>query len=112
MKWPFAGIVRSNRLRNQPSRRRVALLEGLERRLCMTSIGGVDLGNLPKYLFFFANGSQDANWQGATKGFNGDVAVNGIVASERTSGGVPYKGTIFTNDSTLGAWQNIVNQNP
>src|SRR5439155_19436064 len=46
------------------------------------------------------------------KGFNGDVAVNGVVASERTSGGVPYKGTIFTNDSTLGAWQNIVNQNP
>ncbi len=76
-----------------------------------TVIGGVDLGNLPNYLFLFTNGSTDANWQGATKGFVGDVAVDGVVASERTSGGVPYAGTIYTNDSTLSAWQNIVNQN-
>src|SRR5262249_6238852 len=27
------------------------------------------------------------------------------------SGGVPYAGTIYTNDSTLGAWRSIVNQN-
>jgi hypothetical protein len=74
-------------------------------------IGGINLGTLPNYLFFFANGSQDANWQGATKGFAGDVAVNGQLANERTSGSVPYAGTIYTNDSTLGAWQNIVNQN-
>jgi hypothetical protein len=71
----------------------------------------VDLGNLTDYLFVFTNGSTDANWQGATKGFVGDVAVNGVVASERTSGGVPYAGTIYTNDSNLGAWQSIVNQN-
>ena len=76
-----------------------------------TTIGGISLGNLTDYLFFFADGSQDANWQGATKGFVGDVAVDGIQADERTSGGVPYAGTIYTNDSTLGAWQNIVNQN-
>ena len=74
-------------------------------------IGGVDLGDLTKYLFFIGDGRTDANWQGATKGFVGDVAVNGVVASERTSGGVPYAGTIYTNDTTLSAWQNIVNQN-
>ena len=74
-------------------------------------IGGVDLGNLPNYLLFFANGSTDANWQGATKGFVGDVAVDGIQADERTSGGVPYAGTIYTNDSTLTAWAGIVDQN-
>ena len=66
-------------------------------------IGGVNLGNLPDYLFFFADAHTDANWQGATKGFVGDVAVDGVEASERTSGGVPYAGTIFTNDTTLSA---------
>jgi hypothetical protein len=76
------------------------------------SIGGINLGGLTDYLFFFANGSRDANWQGATKGFVGDVAVNGALARERTSGGVPYAGTIYTNDSSLGAWQGIINQNP
>ncbi|GFP74495.1 beta strand repeat-containing protein [Clostridium fungisolvens] len=78
----------------------------------MAIIGGVNLGNLPSYLFFFQNGSVDANWQGATKGFVGDVAVKGTVAKERTSGTVPYAGTIYTDDNTLGAWQQIVNDNP
>ncbi len=73
---------------------------------------GIDLGRLTDFLFYFGNGSTDANWQGATKGFAGDVAVNGLVAKERTSGGVPFAGTIYTNDSSLGAWQGIVNQNP
>lgn len=80
-------------------------------RVNAAAVGGVDLGNLTDYLFFFADGSTDANWQGATKGFVGDVAVNGIAAAERTSGGVPYAGTIYTNDSTLSAWQGIVDQN-
>ncbi|MGE5352872.1 MAG: SdrD B-like domain-containing protein [Acidobacteriota bacterium] len=75
-------------------------------------IGGVNLGTLPDYLLFYSNGSIDANWQGATKGFVGNVAIDGIQASERTSGGVPYAGTIYTNDATLGAWQAIVDQNP
>ena len=75
-------------------------------------IGGIDLGNLTKYLFFFANGSEDANWQGATKGFAGDVVVDGLQADERTSGDVPYAGTIYTNDSNLDKWQDIVDQNP
>src|SRR6185312_7035096 len=74
-------------------------------------IGGIDLGVLPKYLFLFADGIQGASWQGATKGFVGNVAVDGLSASERTSGRVAYAGTIFTNDSSLGAWQSIVNQN-
>jgi len=78
----------------------------------MSIIGGINMGSLTDYLFFFADGSSDANWQGATKGFVGDVAVNGVVASERTSGSVPYAGTISTNDSTLSAWQDIVDQNP
>ena len=76
-----------------------------------TTIGGVNLGNLPNYLFFFADGSTDANWQGATKGFAGDVAIDGIQAQERTSGGVPFTGTIYTNNSTLDAWASIVDQN-
>ena len=76
-----------------------------------TTLGGVNLGKLPDYLFVFTNGNVDANWQGATKGFIGDVAINGVLASERTSGGVPYAGTIYTNDATLSSWQNIVNQN-
>ena len=81
--------------------------------LCIPGvIGGVDLrGIADNYLFFFADGSTDANWQGATKGFAGNVVVDGILAKERTSGGVPYAGTIYTSDTTLGAWQSIVNQN-
>jgi hypothetical protein len=75
------------------------------------TIGGVNLGNLTDYLFVFTDGGEDANWQGATKGFVGDVAVNGILANEGTSGTVPYAGTIRTNDANLGAWQNIVNSN-
>ncbi|MGE5456008.1 MAG: hypothetical protein ACM3O4_02775 [Ignavibacteriales bacterium] len=78
----------------------------------MSTIGGINMGNLTDYLFVFTNGSIDANWQGATKGYIGNVAVDGIQASERTSGSVPYAGTIYTNDNTLGAWQNIINQNP
>lgn len=74
-------------------------------------LGGVDLGGLTNYVMFFADGNDDANWQGATKGFVGDVAVNGVIANERTSGNVPFAGTIFTNDSTLSAWQAIVTDN-
>ena len=48
----------------------------------MSIIGGINLGNLTDYLLFFSNGSTDANWQGATKGFIGDVAVDGIQADE------------------------------
>jgi PEP-CTERM motif-containing protein len=75
------------------------------------TIGSVNLGNLTDYLFVFTDGSEDANWQGATKGFAGDVAVNGILATERTSGTVPYAGTLYTNAATQGAWQNILNAN-
>lgn len=39
------------------------------------------------------------------------VGFTGILADERPSGSVPYVGTIYTNDSTLGAWTNIVSQN-
>ena len=74
-------------------------------------LGGVNLGNLTDYLLFYSDASGDANWQGATKGFVGNVAVNGLVAGEKTSGTVPYAGTISTNDSTLSAWQNIVDDN-
>jgi hypothetical protein len=83
--------------------------------LCLSAdaatLGGVNLGNLTDYLLVFTNGSSGANWQGATKGFVGDVALNGIAASASTSGTVPYAGTIYTNDSTLGTWQNIVTTN-
>lgn len=73
--------------------------------------GNFCLGDLTNFLFVFADGSTDANWQGATKGFMGNVAVNGITANERTSGGVPYAGYLFTNDGSAGSWQNILNQN-
>jgi uncharacterized repeat protein (TIGR01451 family) len=73
--------------------------------------GGVQLGNLSKYLFFIANGSNDANWQGASKGFAGDVVVDGIQAKERTSGTVPFAGNLITNDTTLSSWQAIVDKN-
>ena len=75
-------------------------------------LGGVDLGGLTDHHLVFTNGATDANWQGASKGFVGDVAINGLVANERTSGFVPYAGTIYTNDTTLGAWQGIVDDNP
>lgn len=73
--------------------------------------GGICLGNLPNYLLVFANASSDANWQGATKGFIGNVAVNGMVANERTSGGVPFAGNLYTNAATQSSWQGILNQN-
>ncbi len=78
----------------------------------MSIIGGINMGSLTDYLFFFANGSLDANWQSASKGYLGDVAINGVAASERTSGSFAYAGTIKTNANTLSAWQAIVNNNP
>ncbi|MCA0983770.1 hypothetical protein LCL89_06825 [Halobacillus yeomjeoni] len=78
----------------------------------MPVIGGINLGNLTDYLFFFADGRIDANWQGASKGYVGDVAVDGLQADLRTSGTVPYAGTIFTNANTQGAWQDIIDDNP
>jgi len=69
------------------------------------------LGNLPQYLLVFTDGSDDANWQGATKGFIGNVAVNGQIASERTSGGVPYAGNLYTNAASQSDWQDILGQN-
>ena len=74
--------------------------------------GGIDLGDLTKYLFFFANGSEDANWQSASKGYVGDVVIDGVQADENTSGTFGYAGTIYTNDSTLDKWQDIVDKNP
>jgi hypothetical protein len=75
------------------------------------SIGGVSMGDLPNYLFVFTNASQDANWQSASKGFSGDVAVDGTVLKFRTSGHFAYAGTIFTNTSSIGKWQGIIDDN-
>jgi hypothetical protein len=78
-------------------------------------LGGVNLGNLTDYLFVFdgSHGVTDYNWQGATKGYQGNVAVNGIAAGTdlRTSGDVPFKGTIYTNAANLDSWQAIVDDN-
>jgi hypothetical protein len=73
---------------------------------------GVSLGTLTDYLFIFTDGRSDANWQSASKGYVGNVAVKGTVAKERSSGSFAYAGTIFTNDGTLDGWQRIVNNNP
>ena len=72
---------------------------------------GIPLGGLPDNLFVFTDGTRDADLQGASKGFIGDITINGVLASERTSGTVPYAGTITTNASTLNGWQNIINDN-
>lgn len=73
-------------------------------------IDGVNLGGLTSNLFVFTDGSGDAIWQGSTKGYVGDVAVDGIQAVEKTSGSLPYAGTISTNAASLGPWQGIVTQ--
>jgi len=72
---------------------------------------GIPLGGLPDNLFVFTDGTRDADLQGASKGFMGDITINGVLASERTSGDVPYAGTITTNAATLNGWQNIINDN-
>lgn len=69
------------------------------------------LGNLASYHLVFTNGTAGVDWQGPTKGYIGEVAVDGIQALEKTSGTLPYAGTIYTNNTTLGPWQNIVNAN-
>lgn len=74
-------------------------------------VGGVNLGCLPEHLFVFGDGSGDANWQASSKGYVGNVAVMGTVATERTSGSFAYAGTIATDDHTLGAWSQIVAAN-
>ena len=53
------------------------------------NIGGIDLGDLTDYVLFYADASDKANWQGATKGFVGNVAVDGIQADESTSAAFP-----------------------
>ncbi len=78
----------------------------------MSIIGGINLGNLTNYLFFFSDGRDNADWKDSKHGFLGDVAVDGIQADERTSAQMAYAGTIFTNDNTLGRWQLIVDENP
>ncbi len=78
----------------------------------MSIIGGINFGNLTDYLFFFENGSERADWHDAKHGYLGGVAVNGITATQQTNGNIPYAGTIFTNDTTLSDWQDIVNANP
>ena len=75
-------------------------------------IGGIDLGIAPNFLFFFADGHGGANWQGPSKGYAGNVAIDGKVAKEGTSGDFAYSGTISTNDAKLGDWQKIVKNNP
>jgi hypothetical protein len=74
-------------------------------------IGGIEMGDLVGNLFVFTNGSAGANWQGATKGYVGNVAINGNTASFLTSGLVNYAGTVYTNGGSLGAWQSIVDAN-
>ncbi len=78
---------------------------------CPTSIGGIELGGLQRRLLVFTDGATDANWQSASKGYAGDVAVNGLLAQTRTSGTLAYAGTIATNAAGPGAWQRILGAN-
>lgn len=81
------------------------------RTFAQTTLGGVNLGDLPNYLFVFTDARNDANWQSASKGYIGDVAIDGIQAVEKTSGSFPYSGRIYTNATTLGAWATIISNN-
>eukprot|EP00808_Paulinella_micropora_P014930 g33266.t1 len=74
--------------------------------------GHLDLGSLTNYLFVFADGSQQAVWQGKT-GYYGDVALDSISATEQNvSGNVPpFEGTL-TSNAPPGLWQSIVDNNP
>ncbi|MEB3255604.1 MAG: hypothetical protein VKJ05_04355 [Synechococcaceae cyanobacterium] len=74
-------------------------------------LGGIDLGGLTDYLFVFADGRVEANWQGASGGFVGDVAVDGKQARERTSGSVSFAGTLLSNDKTAGGWLSLLRRN-
>ena len=75
-------------------------------------IGTVNLGNLTNYLFVFTDGNDKAEWKSSSKGYIGDVAVDGVQANEQTSGTFAYAGTIHTNNTTLQGWQDIVDNNP
>ena len=72
----------------------------------------VDLGGLTDHLFVFTDGSEKANWQAASPGYVGDVAVNGVIADESSSGHMVYRGTIYTNAGSLDGWQSIIDDNP
>lgn len=74
-------------------------------------IGGIEMGSLTEHLFVFTKAGTDANWQSASKGYIGNVAIKGTVAKERTSGTIAYSGTVISNDNTLDAWQNIIDDN-
>ncbi len=78
----------------------------------MSIIGGISFGGLTDYLFFFENGSARADWHDAKHGYLGNCAVNGVSANMQTNSNVPYAGSIYTNSSTLGDWQDIVDTNP
>jgi hypothetical protein len=108
----FAGLLGHGRLEASEAVR-VALGGPFVGEVCPVSgpIGGIDIGGISEYLFVFTDGRSDANWQSASKGYVGNVAVNGLLAKERTSGTFGYAGTIFTNDTTLSAWQKIIDSN-
>jgi hypothetical protein len=74
-------------------------------------IAGIDLGHLTSNLFVFTDGSKDANWQSSSKGYFGDVIVDGVQANERTSGTFAYAGAINTSAAGLGGWQKIADNN-
>ncbi len=75
------------------------------------NLGGVNLGNLTNYLFVFTDGNDEAKWQSASKGYVGNVAIDGIQANETTSGSFAYAGTIYSNSSSLSNWQDIIDNN-
>ena len=60
-------------------------------------------------LLTISNGSDDANWQGSSKGYLGDVLFDGSTAKTRTSGTVPYQGLLLTNDTDFSSnpWSEI-----
>ncbi len=66
------------------------------RRVSAGVIAGIDLtGIVDNYLFFFTDGRPGCQLAGRSKGYVGNVLVNGVLAKERTSGGVAYAGTIY-----------------
>lgn len=76
------------------------------------SAAAVNLGHLDSYLFFFADGSGEARWQGDSPGYKGNVAYDGTQADEKMNSHIPpFAGTMYTNASTQSGWVGIVTGN-
>jgi Flp pilus assembly protein TadG len=71
---------------------------------------GLTVGMLLDYLFVFTSGYKEAKWEKENYGFVGDIALDGIQADEeaKIKGSMPFEGTLYTNDTNAGEWDEIL----